>query len=762
MLKTHTYYSLKPILPLGLRLALRRLSARLARNRFAYCWPIHQNCGLRPQGWPGWPEGKQFALVMTHDVESEAGLGRCQHLAEIDAKHGIRSSFNFIPEGDYTLESELSQSIVERGFEVGVHDLKHNGKLFLSRESFRRNAVHINRYLSQWNSEGFRSGFMLHRLDWLHDLNILYDASTFDVDPFEPQPDGVNTIFPFWVPAPPSDGGDLRSETEYGGESPGSESSLLGCKSANHCPHPPVSLKSSSRAGYVELPYTLIQDFSLFVILNERNIDIWKRKLDWIARHGGMAMIDTHPDYMCFGQRKPANYEYPLRYYEEFLTHVQTEYGNAYWQALPREVAKYCESFKPRQARPPRNISMVTYSFYESDNRVRRYAETLARRGDHVRVFCLGQSGSNPHSDEDTGVQVIPLQHRNRNERKPLDHAIRLMRFWWRALWALRHRTDGSGSGCELVHAHNIPDFIVFAGLWPKLYGGKILLDLHDLVPELYQDKFCNGKESLTLAFLRKLESLSARFADHVIVANHLWMDKVAARSVARSKLTALVNNVDLNLFYPRKKDRQEGKFIILYPGSLNWHQGLDIAVDALAIVKPRLPAAELRIYGSGPMKISLIHQAEKLGLTESVVIQNEVPVWDIPQLMSNANLGIVPKRAEGFGNEAYSTKIMEFMSQAVPVVVARTKIDQFYFKDDTVCFFEPGSVVDLADKILLVAENKGYQEQLSKNGQAYAQTHSWETMKDVYLNLVDRLTMTSAPRPEKRRKAAMSAKNNA
>ena len=115
---------------------------------------------------------------------------------------GFRSSFNFIPEGDYRVPAALRAWLTDRGFEVGVHDLHHDGKLYSSRDEFRRKAHRINSYLKEWNAVGFRSGFMLHNLNWIRDLDIQYDASTFDTDPFEPQPDGVDTIFPFWVSRP--------------------------------------------------------------------------------------------------------------------------------------------------------------------------------------------------------------------------------------------------------------------------------------------------------------------------------------------------------------------------------------------------------------------------------------------------------------------------------------------------------------------------------------------------------------------------------
>src|SRR5262249_38615340 len=143
-----------------------------------------------------------FALVLTHDVETNAGLGKCRPLMRLEMELGFRSSFNFVPEGGYRVPAELREKLIATGFEVGIHDLKHNGHLFASRRGFKGRAARIKDYAGEWGASGFRSGFMLRNLDWLHDLDVQYDASTFDTDPFEPQPDGGHTIFPFWVPGP--------------------------------------------------------------------------------------------------------------------------------------------------------------------------------------------------------------------------------------------------------------------------------------------------------------------------------------------------------------------------------------------------------------------------------------------------------------------------------------------------------------------------------------------------------------------------------
>src|SRR5437660_4941052 len=312
MLRNRIYYGLKPFVPQFLRTAIRRSLATRLRKQIGDVWPIMPGSERAPKNWPGWPGNKKFAFVLTHDVESKAGFGRCRSLMELEQRLGFRSSFNFIPEGSYRVPVELRQELTANGFEVGIHDVKHDGHLFSSRRKFTRHAAKINAYAREWGASGFRSGFMLRNLDWLHDLDVQYDASTFDTDPFEPQPQGRHTIFPFWVPNP--NGDSIRQQRS--------------------------AIQSSSN-GYVELPYTLPQDFTLFVLLQEKWPEIWMRKLDWIADHGGMALVDVHPDYLCFDAIATSR-EYPVTHYKSFLEYVSRRYNGAFWNATPRKVAQFC------------------------------------------------------------------------------------------------------------------------------------------------------------------------------------------------------------------------------------------------------------------------------------------------------------------------------------------------------------------------------------------------------------------------------------
>jgi uncharacterized protein len=303
MFRNRVYYRIKPAIPAALRMSVRRWFALRKRERVRNIWPIAPGSEQPPQNWPGWPDGKKFALVLTHDVESQNGLDKCRQLMKLEKELGFRSSFNFIPEGGYEVPAQLRSELARNGFEVGVHDLHHDGKLYRTRPDFSRNAASINEYLRDWGAVGFRSGFMLHNLNWLHDLNVEYDASTFDTDPFEPQPDHRNTIFPFWIPAP-----------EKAGKPAG--------------------------GGYVELPYTLPQDSTLFLLFREKTPGIWFQKLDWIAQHGGMVLLNTHPDYINF-QNQHSLREFPVALYREFLEYIRAKYADSFWHATPREIAGY-------------------------------------------------------------------------------------------------------------------------------------------------------------------------------------------------------------------------------------------------------------------------------------------------------------------------------------------------------------------------------------------------------------------------------------
>jgi hypothetical protein len=307
-IRNQLFYILKPLIPRSMQLFLRRQIARKKRRECAHTWPIDPTSAKPPEGWPGWPDGKQFALVLSHDVDTRKGYNNVLRLADLEEGLGFRSQFNFVPERYGKVEISLLEELKRRGFAVGVHGLHHDGKLFRSREIFDQRAPRINAYLEQWGTRAFTTPSMIREHDWMHALNMDFCVSTFDTDPFEPQSDGAGTIFPYWVQDP------------------------------------------QSKRCFLELPYTLVQDFTLFVLLGEKSIDIWTRKLDWIAAKGGMALLNSHPDYMSLSGNCCGREEYPVGFYEKYLKYAQQHYEQRYWHALPSQVWNFLAPGAPAPA----------------------------------------------------------------------------------------------------------------------------------------------------------------------------------------------------------------------------------------------------------------------------------------------------------------------------------------------------------------------------------------------------------------------------
>ncbi len=690
-------YYMKQFLPRRIQVAARQYLARRRRAKVTDVWPIHPASATAPEGWHGWPDGKQFAFVVTHDVDTARGLHRCRALAQIERERGLRPAFYFVPEGRYILEDDLREELADGGAEIGLHGLYHDWHTFMSRRIFEQRLPRMKRYLRKWRASGFRAPSTVRNLDWIGELGVAYDASTFDTDPFEPQSRGSGTIFPYWV----------QSRT--------------------------------SGHRYVELPYTLTQDFTLFIMLGEKNADLWKRKLDWIAGQGGMALFIVHPDYLSFNGGR-AQEEYRLSAYLEFLDYVQNNYAGLYWPARPCEVADYFSAM--HAANPPRThrrVCMMAYAFYETDNRIIRYAETLAAQGDTVDVISLRRPGQSRY-ELVRGVHVHRIKQRRRNEGHRLTYLMRLLDFFVRSSVAINRRCWPDRY--DLVHVHSVPDFEVFAAWLPKCLGSKVVLDIHDIVPEFYLSKFNGRTGSPLYRLLLMLERWSCRFAHHVIISNHLWRDVLVARSIPADRCTVVLNYVVTPSGHIRSQPQARGDdaFRVIYPGGLQWHQGLDVAIEAFSRALPQIPRAEFHIYGEGSDKERLVDLVRQLTLDEHVHFHDPVPFSEVLGVLAGADLGVVPKRADSFGNEAYSTKILEYMSQGVPVLVSRTRIDQFYFDDDTVCFFTSGDCEGMAAAMIRLAHDATRRGRLVEKGFRYVAKNNWAVRKSDYLNLVDAL----------------------
>lgn len=292
------YYRIKRLIPTVLRYRLNSVAVR-ARTRLQFpSWPCESAlCELRREwlraalaavgvndGWHigFWPQGARCAIVLTHDVEGPKGFARMERMAELEERHGFRSAWN-LPLAQYAIDWQRVAQLRARGFEFGAHGLSHDGRLFRSQRDFAALAPTLERLAAERNLRGFRAPSTLRDVHAIASMDFDFDSSFADTDPYEPQPGGTCSLFPFWL------------------------------------------------SRLIELPYTLPQDHTLIHLLRRNPLPVWTMKAKWIAALGGMILTLTHPDYCGEGAYLDA--------YAELLKRL-AEMGSA-WRALPSEVAQW-------------------------------------------------------------------------------------------------------------------------------------------------------------------------------------------------------------------------------------------------------------------------------------------------------------------------------------------------------------------------------------------------------------------------------------
>jgi hypothetical protein len=293
------YYLLRPLTTLWMRKQIQRFHARNWRDFRLPQWPVDttvestcetllllsmqaKRVASVPFIW-FWPHGAHGCVTMTHDVESEAGRDFCKELMDVDDSFGVKASFQIVPEERYTVSSNLIDTIRNRGFEVGVQDLNHDGRLFDNKEQFVRRAAIVNRYAKEYEAKGFRAAVLYRRPDWYDSFDFSFDMSMPNVAHLDPQRGGCCTVMPYFI------------------------------------------------GRILEIPVTTTQDYTLFHILNQRSIDLWKTQIDLILKKNGLASFIVHPDYIIEQETRSI--------YKQLLSHLtELRSRSDVWFALPGEI----------------------------------------------------------------------------------------------------------------------------------------------------------------------------------------------------------------------------------------------------------------------------------------------------------------------------------------------------------------------------------------------------------------------------------------
>ncbi len=384
------------------------------------------------------------------------------------------------------------------------------------------------------------------------------------------------------------------------------------------------------------------------------------------------------------------------------------------------------------------NIGMIAYTNYERDARVRREAEALAARGDKVDFLCL-RDGEGPGAKIVSGVRLIRLNVRQYRGESTVRYILSYLRFFVRAtiMITIQHIRKGYA----IVHVHTMPDFLVFCAAIPKIFGAKVILDVHDLTPELYASKFGVGRKPRVIRFLTFVERCSIAFADRAIAVHKPHLEALQSHGNPSGKFSVLLNTPDQRLFerISPGASRKDGFFRLVYHGTISSRQGLEVALRAIAVVRRRIPRLFFDVLGEGDDLQRLVQLTHELRLDDIVRFSGGyIAVDKLCARIRDADVGLIPILQDSFTQYVLPAKLLDNVFLGIPTIASRTKCIECYFDESMVRYVDAGSVDSLADAIYDLFSHPEKRRALVENADRFNKRFSWEKESVAFLNFVD------------------------
>lgn len=380
---------------------------------------------------------------------------------------------------------------------------------------------------------------------------------------------------------------------------------------------------------------------------------------------------------------------------------------------------------------------MIVHAYYPvGETRVQREAAALTAGGFDVTVVCLrDEAEASRERVDDVEVRRLPVR-RNRGSGM-LSQAFEYLRFLVLAgLWVtfahLRRRFS-------VIQVHTPPDALIFSAVIPRLLGARVILDIHDLLPEFFAARSGRDLNDPVLAIVRAEERVSCWFADRIITVTPHWRDELESRGVPGNKLAVVMNLADPHLFADMEGRETDGhRFVVLYHGTFTERYGVDLLVEAAAELRGEIPGLQVRLVGDGEQRDALDRRVRELGLDEVVFLsEGMVGPESLPQVLADADVGVVPNRSNVFTEGLLPTKLLEYVLVGLPSVVADTAGVRRHFDDGMVRFFPPGDATALARCLKELWADSELRFSIVEQANDFNLTHSWEDEAKAYVDLV-------------------------
>jgi glycosyltransferase involved in cell wall biosynthesis len=385
---------------------------------------------------------------------------------------------------------------------------------------------------------------------------------------------------------------------------------------------------------------------------------------------------------------------------------------------------------------------MLVLSHYPNDPRVKREAEALAAAGIEVDVFCL-RTPEQPESERFGRVTAHRLLCAGKGDKESLPAYLRLsVRFMLAAYRALR--AHARTRRYAVLQVHNLPDYLILPALPFALRGVPLILDLHDLMTELYASKWAEGRARALLFLVRGVEAVCWKCADALITTSEGFRRCMRARGVGPGRVTLVLNSADERIFRPRARDfrRIERDARLLYHGTVAHRFGLHVLLDAVKELQASVPGTTLRVHGNyDPSYLQFLKErTASLGLERLVAWEGYRPLEELVHIFTTADIGVVPYLRDPFMEIALSTKTFEYVATGLPVAASRLPSLTSMFDERALAYFAPGDARELARRVTSLCEApEARRAQCERAFAAYGEV-AWPVMRARYLALVTRL----------------------
>ena len=386
---------------------------------------------------------------------------------------------------------------------------------------------------------------------------------------------------------------------------------------------------------------------------------------------------------------------------------------------------------------------MIVHAYYPiGETRVEREALALVDAGIPVDVFCLQLKDQLPFESID-GVDIyrLPVQRKTSAgfASQFLEYMWFLIHVFFR-LFSLYPRKK-----YQTIQSHNLPDFLIFSAIIPKLFGARLILDIHDLMPEFFANKTKRSMSSFLVRLVIFQEQLSCRLADHVITVTDLWKERLIERGVRKDKVSVVMNVADDRHFYPaevRSNHRvSPDRINLIYHGTYKEHYGMKELIQSINLARQVVPGVHLTLQGVGEYYGEMEKLVEELELADEVTINNfAIPVYDLPALINQADMGVIPNRNDPFSGELLPTKMLEYIALGKPVIAAKTRVISHYFDETMVQFFEPSDPESLSEAIIYACRHWEEIIEKTENYHRFTSIYHWKSISRNYVELIQSL----------------------